>query len=151
MGALIRSKKNIYVIQPILDLAVTGDSSYIDGNYFHIVARVANLGTRPIDRYRLEARLDGGSTIQEVSNDLLPNGPTGIQWYNFRAAFLLNEGASPEYYCIRALDPNDESDDVPGNNERCFNRTPICSSAIPIRIPLRTNPFSTSFAEFGSA
>ncbi|MFN8181442.1 MAG: PKD domain-containing protein [Bacteroidia bacterium] len=123
-GCLDSIHKNIYVIQPILDLAVTGDSSYIDGSYFHIVARVANLGTRPIDRYRLEARLDGGSTIQEVSNELLPNGPTGIQWYNFRAAFLLNEGATPDYYCIRALDPNDESDDVPGNNERCFNRTP---------------------------
>jgi hypothetical protein len=27
----------------------------------------------------------------------------------------------PAYYCIRALDPNDEADVVPENNEKCYN------------------------------
>ncbi len=138
-GCIGTVEKNIYVIRPILDLAVTGDSSFFDGTFFHIVARVANLGTRPIDNYRMEARIENGSTIRETCEELLTNGPSGIQWYNFRAAFLIGDGPEPQYYCIRAVSPNGETDDIPENNERCFQRTANILIANPY-----PNPFTGS-------
>ena len=115
--------KFIYVIKPILDIAVTGDSSYFDGNYFHIVGRIANLGTRNISSLKMEAELEDGSTISEDYLQLIPIGQSGLQTYAFHASFLLSSQNSFNYYCIRALRPNGENDDVPSNNERCFNLT----------------------------
>jgi PKD repeat protein len=114
---------SIYVVRPVLDIAVTGDSSYRSGDYFHIVTRLANLGTRAIDRVWLEARLENGSVIRERLTRDIPTGVNGTTTYTFSASFLLNGNEDPEYYCIKATDPNDEEDDVPSNNERCYNRT----------------------------
>lgn len=135
-GCIDTATKNIYVIKPILDLAVTGDSSYTQGDYFYVVARIANLGTREITSFDMEARLENGSTIKEHSTNLLPNGPGGMQNYNFTAAFQIDPEKSVDYYCIKATSPNGESDLLPGNNELCFNRT----SKIIVVAP-HPNPF----------
>lgn len=115
--------KNIYVIRPLLDIAITGDSSYISGDHFYIVARLSNLGTRDINEVTMEARLENGSTISEHVNTFIPSGSEGLLTYNFIASFLINPGDNPTYYCIRAKNPNGETDINPLNNEKCFNRT----------------------------
>ncbi len=115
--------KNIYVINPILDIAVTGDSSYTNGNYFHVVGRIENRGTRQINSLQLEARLENGNTIREELTEPIPNGPLGFYTYRFHASFLLNSGQDFRYYCIKAINPNGFEDNVPENNERCFNLT----------------------------
>lgn len=88
-----------------------------------MVARIANLGTREITKVNMEARLEDGTTIKEKYENLIPNGPAGIQSYLFKAAFLISANSDFDYYCVKATDPNGESDNVPSNNERCFNRT----------------------------
>ncbi|REJ82276.1 MAG: PKD domain-containing protein [Bacteroidetes bacterium] len=122
-GCRDTSTKKIYVIRPVLDIAITGDSSYLSGNYFHVVTRIANLGTREISEVNLEARLEDGSIVREKLTSLLPNGTGGIQWYTFHASFFVSPGSRFSYYCIKASDPNGETDDVPENNEKCFSRS----------------------------
>ncbi|MFM2136837.1 MAG: hypothetical protein RL021_2237, partial [Bacteroidota bacterium] len=71
-GCVDTVEKSIYVVRPVLDIAVTGDSSFRTGNYFHIVARLSNLGTRDIDRVTIEAQLEDGSVIREKLVRLIP-------------------------------------------------------------------------------
>ncbi len=129
--------KPIYVIKPLLDIAVTGDSSYFEGDYFHVVARVANLGTREILTYKMEAQLENGMIIKEDVSTSLPNGPGGLQTYNFRSAFLVNAPSTLNFYCIKAYDPNGETDNVPSNNEKCISRNKISPG-----IETYPNPFT---------
>lgn len=130
--------KSVYVIKPVLDIAITGDSSYIAGDYFYVVARLANLGTREINSVNMEARLEDGTTIREKNENLIPNGPLGLQVYEFKAAFLISGNTNFDYYCITATDPNGETDNVPVNNERCFNRT--------VKVAL-VNPYPNPFTD----
>ncbi len=120
-GCKDTARKNIYVIKPILDIAVTGDSSYILGDYFYIVTTISNLGTQEINSVLMQARLADGNTIREKLERSIPNGTTGIQTYHFTAAFHLSEGINYDYYCISATQPNGQSDDVPTNNEKCYS------------------------------
>lgn len=120
-GCVDTTDKSIFVVRPVLDIAVTGDSSYRSGSYFHIVTRLSNLGTRDIDRVTIEAQLEDGSVIREKLFRLIPTGPVGSTTYQFTASFLLEGDRSPAYYCVRALDPNDEADAIPENNEKCYN------------------------------
>ena len=122
-GCKDTSSKNIYVINPILDIAVTGDSSYFEGNYFHVIGRIENRGTREITSLQMEATLENGNTIREELTDTIPNGPLGYFTYPFHASFLINPGSDLRYYCIHAINPNGLPDNVPENNERCFNLT----------------------------
>lgn len=115
--------KNIYVIKPVLDIAVTGDSSYYDGTFFHVVTYLTNLGTREINSLKVIARLDNGNQIKEDFTGIIPSGPGGQITYAFRAAFPILNGERLRYYCVQATDPNQEADNVPSNNERCFSRT----------------------------
>jgi hypothetical protein len=122
-GCTDSSSKNIYVIKPILDIAIYGDSSYFENGFFHVVCKLKNLGTREINTLQMEAKIENGNTIRENLNEIIPNGPAGYKTYKFHAAFLVNQGNSFKYYCISALNPNGEQDNVPENNERCFNLT----------------------------
>jgi len=121
-GCVDSANKNIYVIRPILDIAITGDSSYISGNYFHIVAKIANLGTRQIDSVSIEGRLADGTNVLEKYVSLIPTGAAGVQWYTFHASFLISSASKIDYYCIKVINPNGEADDFPANNEKCFSR-----------------------------
>jgi len=131
--------KNIYVIKPILDVAITGDSSYISGNYFHIVSRIANLGTRQIDSVNIEARLADGTNFLEKHVSLIPNGPSGIQWYTFHASFLISSSSKLDYYCVKVSEPNGQSDDIPSNNEKCFSRIKEMAVINPYPNPFTDN------------
>jgi PKD repeat protein len=66
--------KNIYVIRPFLDLAITGASSEVQDNHLQITVDLSNLGTRPINDFKIESQLEGGTTVQESYVQLLPTG-----------------------------------------------------------------------------
>lgn len=138
-GCTDSNSKNIYVIKPILDVAITGDSSYISGNYFHIVSRIANLGTRQIDSVNIEARLADGTNFLENYVSLIPNGPAGIQWYTFHASFLISSSSKLDYYCVKVSEPNGQSDDIPSNNEKCFSRIKEMAVINPYPNPFTDN------------
>lgn len=116
-------QKEIYVIKPVLDIAIVGDSSYQDDEFFYIVATISNLGTLEINNVLMEARMEDGNTIRERLERSIPNGTMGIQNYHFTAAFRLSSGINSNSYCITALDPNGQKDDVSSNNEKCYSRT----------------------------
>ncbi len=120
-GCVDSSSKNIYVIKPVLDIAITGDSSYFENNYFHVVCKLKNLGTREVNNLQLEAKLENGNTIRETLNEVIPNGPAGYKTYSFHASFLINSANEFTYYCVRAINPNGEQDNAPENNEKCIN------------------------------
>lgn len=136
-GCMDTAQKNIYVIKPVLDIAVKSDSSYISGDYFYVVARIANMGTREIQNVNIEASLENGLTIREWYNSIIPTGPGGIQSYNFRAGFLISSSTPLDYYCIRVSEPNGEVDNYPQNDERCFNRTNKLLFAEPYPNPFK--------------
>jgi PKD repeat protein len=122
-GCMHSSNKNIYVINPVLDVAITGDSSYFDGQYFHVVARLENRGTREITSLQLQATLENESTISEAYTDSMPTGALGMKTCYFHASFVVNDVNSVRYYCIKALNPNGQADSHPEDNELCFNLT----------------------------
>ncbi|MEY4595130.1 MAG: hypothetical protein RIQ47_1540, partial [Bacteroidota bacterium] len=122
VGCQDTATNSIYVIRPINDIAIIADSSYRSGNYFYIVALLANLGTRVIDSVNMEARIENGSTIREKLIRRIPSGPEGLVSYYFTASFYLSDASAPVYYCIKADQPNGAPDDQPGNNEKCVNR-----------------------------
>ncbi len=128
--------KSIYVNQPVLDIAITGDSSYISGDYFYIVTRLTNLGTLEINNVMLEARLGDGNSIREQMVRTIPSGVTGNQTYKFNAAFHLSEGINADYYCVRAIDPNNLTDNNLSNNERCFSKKSDLSIINPYPNPV---------------
>ncbi len=136
-GCMDTMIKEIYVIKPVLDIAVTGDSAYIADGYFHIVARIKNLGTRQIDSVNLQAQLGNGTQITEKYVELIPTGPEGNKTYYFIAAFQISSTTDLSYYCIRAVSPNGETDNFPVNNEYCVNRTDNVNFVSPY-----PNPFS---------
>lgn len=138
-GCVDTSERTIYIIRPILDVAVTDDSSYFDGDYFHVVSRLTNLGTRRIDSVFVEAQLENGSKIREQAHIVLNNGPDGSVWYPFIASFYVGSSRDFRYYCVRAVEPNGESDAVPGNNERCNARQRELTVSTPF-----PNPFDES-------
>lgn len=63
----------------------------------------------------------------------------GLQVYEFKAAFLISGNTNFDYYCITATDPNGETDNVPVNNERCFNRT--------VKVVVLVNPYPNPFTD----
>lgn len=138
-GCIDSLKKNIYVIKPVLDIAVTGDSSYFENNFFNIVCKLKNLGTREITNVQLEAELENGNTIREQLTEVLPNGPLGYKTYEFHASFLVNSANEFNFYCIRAINPNDGNDDFPDNNERCINLTNGTITMDPFPNPFTEN------------
>ena len=129
-------KKSIYVNQPILDIAITGDSSYISGDYFYIVTRLTNLGTLEINNVMLEARLGDGNSIREQMVRTISSGIAGNQTYKFSAAFHLSEGINTDYYCVKAIDPNNLPDNNLSNNEKCFSKKSDISVINPYPNPV---------------
>ncbi len=118
-GCVDSATKNIYVIKPLLDAAVTNVTATLINNQLSIQANIANLGTVDIDSVIMQAQLQDGTVIQEMYHQLLPNGSNGIQSYNFVARFNIPPSSSVAYYCVSAIKPNDKDDDVQSNNEKC--------------------------------
>lgn len=118
-GCIDTVDKSIYVIKPLIDIALNNISHTIQNNYLYITAEVSNLGTRDILNFKITAEIEDGSRIRETYNGLLPNGSSGIMQYNFNAAFELPQGKTIQYYCVTISEPNGETDQVPSNDKRC--------------------------------
>jgi len=122
-GCIDSITKGIYVIQPLLDAAVTNVSAVFNNGQLNIQANIANLGTVDIDSVIMQARLQDGTVIQETYHQLLPNGSNGIQSYNFVASFTIAPSSSVSFYCVSVIKPNGQDDDVESNNEKCSSLT----------------------------
>lgn len=118
-GCVDSITKGIYVIQPILDAAVTNVSATLVNGQLSIQANIANLGTVDIDSVIMQAQLPDGTVIQETYHQLLPNGSNGIQSYNFVASFNTSSTSNVSFYCVSVIKPNGKDDDVESNNEKC--------------------------------
>jgi len=118
-GCIDTTNKSIYVIKPLIDIAVNNISHTIQNNYLFISAEVTNLGTRDIQNFKITAEIEDGSRIQETYNGFLPNGSSGVMLYHFNAAFELPKGKDVNYYCVSVSSPNGENDEVPGNDKKC--------------------------------
>jgi PKD repeat protein len=138
-GCVDSITKGIYVIQPLLDAAVTNVSAVFNNGQLNIHANIANLGTVDIDSVIMQARLQDGTVIQETYHQLLPNGSNGIQSYNFVASFTIASSSSVPFYCVSVIKPNGKDDDVESNNEKCSS----LSNEFAIMEPY-PNPFNNT-------
>ncbi|MCX6291815.1 MAG: PKD domain-containing protein [Bacteroidetes bacterium] len=127
-------EKSIYVIKPVLDLAVTNASFTVQDNHLQVTVDLANLGTRSIHNFKIEAHIEGGTAIQESYVQTLNNGYSG-QLLLF-SKLDLGSGQA-RYFCVSAVDPNGSTDDVPTNNEVCKSLTKEFSVVNPY-----PNPFN---------
>ena len=135
-GCFDTVEKSIYVIKPLLDLALRNIYSYVQDHHLYLSAEVINLGTRDVNTFNISADVDNGNSIRETYTGFLPNGSQGIRLYNFNASFELTEGMDIRYYCIRVSDPNGEQDNVPSNDEKCSS----LESSFSLKDPY-PNPF----------
>ena len=122
-GCVDSITKNIYVIKPLLDAAVTNVSATFVNGQLSIQASIANLGTVDIDSVIMQAQLQDGTVIQESYLQLLPNGSNGIQSYNFVARFNIAPSSDVTFYCVSVIKPNGGDDDVQSNNQKCSSLT----------------------------
>lgn len=118
-GCVDSLSKLIYVIKPLLDLAVSNVNAVTNGNVVSITATVTNLGTRDVNNFVMEASVNGGIAIAESSNTVLVNGASGTVNYSFNAGIQLPESETLQSICVRATKPNGEDDSDPSNNEDC--------------------------------
>ena len=134
-GCKDSATRSIFVNQPVLDLAIANlSSSYISNNHLFLKVDLANLGTRTINNFKLEARLEEGTTIQESFTMSLPTGYSGQ--ITLAVSLDLGSGQS-KYYCVRAVEPNGTTDDFTGNDEKC--KTFSNDFSVPNPYP---NPFN---------
>jgi PKD repeat protein len=136
-GCVDSITKSIYVIQPLLDAAVTNVSATLINGQLSISANIANLGTVDIDSVIMQAQLEDGTVIQESYQQLLPNGSNGIQSYSFVARFNIAPSSNVSFYCVSVIRPNGQDDDVETNNQKCSSLT----NEISIMEPY-PNPFT---------
>jgi PKD repeat protein len=136
-GCIDSITKGIYVIQPLLDAAVTSVSATFVNGQLSIQASIANLGTVDINSVIMQAQLQDGTVIQETYHQLLPNGSNGIQSYNFVASFNIAPSSNVSFYCVSVIKPNGQDDDVESNNQKCSSLTNEFSIMEPF-----PNPFN---------
>ncbi|MBN4051253.1 PKD domain-containing protein [bacterium AH-315-M05] len=109
--------KVIKVLRPLLDIAVIDVITDLQSNYLTISVNLSNMGTRDINSLELHAQINGGIAIREDWAGTLQSG--GYMTYDFNAGFVLPGNFDLRYVCISALNPNNDNDDVPSNNEQC--------------------------------
>ena len=109
--------KVIKVINTLLDIAVTDVITDLQSNYLTISVNLSNWGTREINSIELHAQINGGTAIREDWTGVLQSG--GSMIYDFNAGFVLPGNFDLQYVCVNALNPNNDIDEVPSNNEQC--------------------------------
>jgi hypothetical protein len=137
-GCYDTAVKSIYVIKPLLDIAVRNIYTHIQDNHLYLSAEVLNLGTRDVNSFNISADVDNGQSIRETYAGFLPNGSQGILLYDFNASFELTPGRDVHYVCVRATEPNGEADNAPANNEKCNS----LESSFSVKDPY-PNPFTS--------
>jgi len=129
--------KRIYVITPVIDVAVTHVSASLANNQLAISAIIANLGTVDVDSVIMQARLDNGTSIDEKNTHSLPTG--GIQAYQFVAHFNVEPSITISYYCVSAIHPNNvTADNDTADDKKCSSLLKQISLVEPY-----PNPFTS--------
>lgn len=111
----------IFVLEPVLDLAVTGINKTSGTNTISLSAGIANLGNVAATGFKISAWLENSLPVFENWNgNLLPQ--TTLQPpYSFAASFEIPQINPPNILCVEITEVNGQQDDNPDNNIRCIN------------------------------
>ena len=113
--------KFIYVLDPFLDLAVTGVNKTSGNNVISISAGIANLGNIAVTDFKISAWLESSLPVQESwTGNLLPQTILAPP-YNFSASFEVPQINPPNFLCVEIFEVNGGQDDNLANNIRCIN------------------------------
>ncbi|MBW8050459.1 MAG: PKD domain-containing protein [Cytophagales bacterium] len=128
--------KEIKVMPPVLDAQVIWVCYTEDGDYLSIETRILNSGTRVINSLDLILEIGGSLVVKEKWTGTLKAGE--VLYYNFAAQVLKSLTSELPYFCVIADNPNNETDEIPGNNRQCE----LCTLLVDdfTVLPLRPNP-----------
>ncbi len=129
---------SIYIIPPIIDLAVTKLYSTNTGNYLSLSADLTNFGTRDIHSFEIIAQAENKTLIKESWFGLLKSGQSINYLFN---AAIESPPNNFKFYCIKTFFPNGELDSRPVNDQLCASL--LGDFQI---ISVFPNPFSSEFS-----
>jgi PKD repeat protein len=118
-GCIDSTNKSIYIIDPITDIAVNNINYNFSSNsdFLSLTAELYNLGTFPITNIDLEIEISGKGTVSEKWVGSIGTGSN----LNYQISSSFETGGEiPDAICIRALNPNNETDINSVNNEFCI-------------------------------
>ena len=111
--------KSLYIINPILDIAIL-DLNYMEQNgYINVSVELFNFGTREINSFIISSRLGGKPAIQENWSGSIKSGESML--YNFQASLEMIDELN--FICASVIAPNGEKDQNPVNNDFCKSIT----------------------------
>jgi PKD repeat protein len=116
-GCIDSVQKSIYIIQPILDLAILNIFPVIKDNYINVSAEIYNFGTREVNSFTISTRLGGKPAIEESWSGSLKSAESMI--YKFNASLEIIDELM--FICVTISSPNGETDNNSVNNERCIS------------------------------
>ena len=128
--------KEIKVMPPVLDAQVIWVCYTEEGDYLSIETRILNSGTRVINSLDLILEIGGSLVVKEKWTGTLKAGE--VLYYNFAAQVLKSLTSELPYFCVIVDNPNNEADEIPGNNRQCE----LCTLLVDdfTVLPLRPNP-----------
>ena len=119
-GCADTTETNLRVIIPLVDVAIIGLRTHMDGNYLVIEADIINPGTVPIENLALELNAGNGEIVREILQENFAEG--SVMTYIFNTQPYIASGETPGYICVQ-LDPG-ETDETPENNVMCKMNSP---------------------------
>jgi PKD repeat protein len=114
-------RRAIRTFVPVLDLQVldVARDDATHGNQVRLRFTVQNNSNVPLTTFTARAEVAGASLIEEnFTTNLVPGANID---FLFRGAVVIPIGASPNFVCVRAGNPNGVQDATPANNQRCTN------------------------------
>jgi PKD repeat protein len=120
-GCTDTTVKYIFVLEPILDLAVTSVSKSSGTNSISITAGVANLGNIAASSFKISAWVENSLPVFENWSGSLSPQSILVPAYNFAANFEISQVNPPHFLCVEITDVNGQQDNNPANNIRCIN------------------------------
>ncbi|MCH8318786.1 MAG: PKD domain-containing protein, partial [Bacteroidetes bacterium] len=128
--------KEIKVMPPVLDAQVIYVCYTVEGDYLAVNTQVLNSGTRIINSLDMILEIGGSQLIKEKWTVTLKAGE--IKNYNFAAQVKKSLISELPYFCVIVDNPNNETDEIPGNNRQCE----LCTLLVDdfTVLPLRPNP-----------
>ena len=121
---------------PVLDAQVIYVCYTVEGDYLAVNTQVLNSGTRIINSLDMILEIGGSQLIKEKWTVTLKAGE--IKNYNFAAQVKKSLISELPYFCVIVDNPNNETDEIPGNNRQCE----LCTLLVDVFtvLPLRPNP-----------
>jgi PKD repeat protein len=118
-GCVDSTSKSIQILYKLTDIAVNDLSySFISNSEFlSLTTEIANLGSFSITNFDLEIEIEGfGTTLEKWSGSL----DAGVSITHAINSYFEVNNEIPEVICVRAINPNNEVDAHPENNEICL-------------------------------